>query len=802
MHVQRDHILKNCIYNVDPSLYVIKLESLLKWTVLCVIYTGLYIHSNICRYTRITLTNSLFVFFARTVILMNTQCTLLLTVSSSAVSRLSTNTCKRVRISRKCLYVKLSPVILFCWLCLLCTALRTRAPTHGDPHTLQYIPDSCSEDTYVTRPRLPCTIYYRSYCHAHKVLSYDVNIVHTLHASNLLYNPCFANSTGISEQCVYPCKLNLTRVLSTTTISVSHTILVTCIQWSDHYLIPFNMTPRRGSLVSKKKATRLTNATKAAFFDLNDPYIVECRLRDCLDKWQAELAGDIDESYLLTGIASGFDILEGKRPNFSARSDNYRSATIGNKTKVQNQIKKELSKGNYIPVSSPPQVVSSLGAIPKDNGAIRLIHDLSRPFGGVNAYVEDSSVSYNTVDWATSIMQKGCYLSKIDLQSAYRSIPISPNNYRYMGLSWLFDGETEKSFMFDAKLPFGSRKACQIFTSITNAIARMLKRKGVTVVPYLDDILIISNSKIQNWLDLDTTVNLFVSLGFDINWDKLCPPTQELTFLGVEINTVRRVLTLPNSKLTELRLLIVSWLKKKRASKKELLSLAGKLNWACRVILGGRTFLRRVIDLSMPLRAKNHRTWLNAEARKDLYWWHVALECFHGFTKFPSDIKPPHETFYTDSCKVAGGGIYRSDWFHSNFSADYPQYANAHINVQELLTVLIAAERWGHTWAGTHVRVLCDNAASVFALNKGTSHSPMLMEIVRKLFWLSIKYNFRLSASHVRGVHNQIADMLSRLHQKEMKCKFVNMFAPVMGFINCYGHMSEGSFLCLQAGHS
>ena len=78
----------------------------------------------------------------------------------------------------------------------------------------------------------------------------------------------------------------------------------------------------------------------------------------------------------------------------------------------------------------------------------------------------------------------------------------------------------------------------------------------------------------------------------------------------------------------------------------------------------------------------------------------------------------------------------------------------------------------------------------------------MLMEIVRKLFWLSIKYNFRLSASHVRGVHNQIADMLSRLHQKEMKCKFVNMFAPVMGFINCYGHMSEGSFLCLQAGHS
>lgn len=180
------------------------------------------------------------------------------------------------------------------------------------------------------------------------------------------------------------------------------------------------------------------------------------------------LQGDADKQYLLAGIAHGFDILENKCPDVSAECRNYCSASIENIKKVEAQICCELIQGNYIQTYCKPRVVSALGAIPKSSGSIRLIHDLSRPRMGVNQFVSESSCSYNTVDMATALMRPGCYLCKVDLKSAYRSVPIHPRKYAYTGLGWTFLGDSIPTYMYDTKLPFGSRKACMIFSAISN----------------------------------------------------------------------------------------------------------------------------------------------------------------------------------------------------------------------------------------------------------------------------------------------------------------------------------------------
>ena len=126
----------------------------------------------------------------------------------------------------------------------------------------------------------------------------------------------------------------------------------------------------------------------------------------------------------------------------------------------------------------------------------------------------------------------------------------------------------------------------------------MLRNRGIKIINYLDDFLILSDTKTQNWLDLDTTINLLTILGFDINWDKVSPPTQKITFLGIHIDAVSRSLALPVEQITELKHLLLMWLGKKRCKRRNLLSLLGRLNWACRVIMGGRTFVRCLIDLS------------------------------------------------------------------------------------------------------------------------------------------------------------------------------------------------------------
>ena len=519
---------------------------------------------------------------------------------------------------------------------------------------------------------------------------------------------------------------------------------------------------------------------------------------DAYDQWSLELTDDPERDYLLNGIKFGFDILEGKCPEFAANMSNYRSATETCRSKVEAQIRVELAQNNYRMVHNPPKVVSSLGAIPKTNGKIRIIHDLSRQRGGVDNFVEDSSVSYLTVDFATSHMRAGCYLAKVDLKSAYRSIPIHSKNYPYMGLSWIFSNSDKKCYMIDTKLPFGSKKACKIFTAISNAIARILKKKGVLIINYLDDLLIIADTKEKCWLDLDTTINVLVSLGLEINWDKVEPPNQKITFLGVLIDTCSRTLSLPDDKLSDTKNLVKLWLTKKRATKKELQQFIGKLNWACRVVRGGRTFLRRLINATMKLKATHHRTWLNAEVRADIAWWASGLDYFHGSTSFVSDIRPPSSELITDACRVAGGGIYEHDWFFTDFHSDFPEYVNSHINCLELLTVLVGARRWGHLWDGTHIRVKCDNMASVFAINKGTSRSPDFMKILRELFWLSIVFNFRLSAIHVKGIHNSLADTISRLHMPDQQFKLLSLLGCSNNGFNCVNNMSTKSFLTLQ----
>ena len=75
----------------------------------------------------------------------------------------------------------------------------------------------------------------------------------------------------------------------------------------------------------------------------------------------------------------------------------------------------------------------------------------------------------------------------------------------------------------------------------------MMERRAFTVLAYLDDFLIIADTKVECQHAYEELIRLLGDLGFQINWDKALGPCQRLTFLGIEIDTVRRQLTLPNA---------------------------------------------------------------------------------------------------------------------------------------------------------------------------------------------------------------------------------------------------------------
>ena len=117
---------------------------------------------------------------------------------------------------------------------------------------------------------------------------------------------------------------------------------------------------------------------------------------------------------------------------------------------------------------------------------------------------------------------------------------------------------------------------------------------------------------------LVTMMTLLASLGLKINWNKVEGPSRVLTFLGVLIDTQKRTMALPEDKLQEVKDTLHHWAGKQKAKKLEIQKIVGSLNWCCRVISGGRSFLRNIINLIGKARSPDHYVRLGKAAKDDI----------------------------------------------------------------------------------------------------------------------------------------------------------------------------------------
>jgi hypothetical protein len=110
-------------------------------------------------------------------------------------------------------------------------------------------------------------------------------------------------------------------------------------------------------------------------------------------------------------------------------------------------------------------------------------------------------------------------------------------------------------------------------------------------------------------------------IGVPMAEDKTCGPDTTMTFLGVEIDSVRKEARLPKDKLDKCRQEIRVLLGCKKATLKQVQSVIGLLNFACQVVLPGRPFLRRLINATIGVKAPHHFVKLNKGIKRDLEVW-------------------------------------------------------------------------------------------------------------------------------------------------------------------------------------
>lgn len=78
-------------------------------------------------------------------------------------------------------------------------------------------------------------------------------------------------------------------------------------------------------------------------------------------------------------------------------------------------------------------------------------------------------------------------------------------------------------------------------------------------------------------------------------------------------------------------------------------------------------------------------------------------------------------------------------------------------------------KRRAKDWENLHVVCHTDNASVKFMVNKGSSSNKLCMVLICDLFWICARHNIHLTARHVPGSINTLADLLSRIiHTNEL----------------------------------
>jgi hypothetical protein len=345
------------------------------------------------------------------------------------------------------------------------------------------------------------------------------------------------------------------------------------------------------------------------------------------------------------------------------------------------------------------------------------------------------------------------FLTSIDLRDAFLHVPIHPQSQKYLQFVW-----RGKKFQFRT-LPFGLSLSPLVFTKILKPLLTWARKKGIRVVAYLDDILIMASSHQQSIEHTTIFRQKLEEIGFLIKESKSSlTPSQTITHLGFNINTEEMTLSVPGSKLRDLRRSACKLLHSTTSPIRTIAAFIGQAMSLTPAVFPARLHLQHLIqDQNQALAQK--KTWtsttsLSTPAKEELQWWINSLQEWngHSFLPQPSDLD-----IYTDASDHHWGIVHDLQTLEGSWTKEE---SSQHINVKELLVVeraLLLPEAQGRT-----VNIICDNTTTISYLNRfGGSKSPQLREIAIRIWQSCLTNGTRIRTTYVPSTLNP-ADAPSR----------------------------------------
>ena len=257
----------------------------------------------------------------------------------------------------------------------------------------------------------------------------------------------------------------------------------------------------------------------------------------------------------------------------------------------------------------------------------------------------------------------GVFLGKTGVKNAFRIIPIHPLDYSLLGMRW------RNLYYYDQCMPMGCSSSCKTFETLSTAMEWIAQNNlRINHIHLLNDFLIIAKSQSLCQEQLKLFLDLCLYLGIPMAPEKTCGPATT-SFAGIELDSVSFEAHLPLDKIDKCLGLIANFLTRK-VTLKEIQSLTGMLNFACSVVVPGRAFLRRLIDLTVGVQSSYYYVRINREVKADLRLWQSFLTGFNGRSFFLEDFWDSSDKLklYTDAAGSLGfGAVFGSKWCYGKW---------------------------------------------------------------------------------------------------------------------------------------
>lgn len=358
-------------------------------------------------------------------------------------------------------------------------------------------------------------------------------------------------------------------------------------------------------------------------------------------------------------------------------------------------------------------------------------------------------------------IEEGNWLTSLDLVKGYYNVALDEESKILCCCE--FEGKT---FKFHA-LPMGITSAPRIFTALIKTLLKHARDERFLIFAFLDDTLVVGRTKEEAIQATNRLGDTLQKAGFFIHPEKsVLKPTQQIRFLGLNLDTTTMTVSLPPEKIQKAQKLC------KNLKKTVLAGESMRIRAFCKAI-GFFISCEQAVPYTMnhfrslevekeQALVENHRDydgWIKPTEAilEDVQWWLDNKVWQKSFR-----LQKPTHHLVTDASTDCGWGAICGS---TRVSGTWDVNETAHIGELELRTVLLALKTLPINFQNARIQLSIDNTVALKYVKKAGGRIPKLQAIAKSIWNLLETWQASIEVFYVPSGKNP-ADHLSRLMTK------------------------------------